>query len=146
MNIKNIVIFPNAVNENEPQFKIENTKSDLVRFGWLGGSSHLHDLQLLDQSFSKLSSYNDKLQYVLCGFDTRGTMTEINKETGEQRQRPIRPEETVWVKYEEFFTDKYKIVTPDYKKFLDLLSKYEQKPTSDDDSLYLLKINTNIYL
>ena len=61
---------------------------------------------------------NDKIQYVLCGFDTRGTMTEINKETGEQKQRPILPHETVWARYEEIFTDKYSIVGEDYKKFL----------------------------
>lgn len=116
---KNVVIFPNAVNPKEPQFNQPTEQSDRIRVGWLGGSSHLHDLMLLDGFVNQLGDVNDKLQYVLCGFDTRGTMTEINKETGEQKQRPIRPEETVWVRYEEFFTDRYKTVTPDYKKFLD---------------------------
>ena len=44
LHIKNIEIFPNAVNEDEPQFKREPIKSDKIRFGWLGGSSHLHDI------------------------------------------------------------------------------------------------------
>jgi glycosyltransferase involved in cell wall biosynthesis len=73
---------------------------------------------------SKLSQYQDKLQYYVCGFDTRGTVTEINKETGQQTQRPIKPEETVWARYEEIFTDNYKIVTPKYKDFL---STFEEK-------------------
>ena len=61
---------------------------------------------------------NDKLQYVICGFDTRGTVTEINPQTGEQKQRPIKPKESVWYQYEKIFTDDYKLVSEDYKKFL----------------------------
>ncbi len=68
---------------------------------------------------SKLSPLQDKLQYYVCGFDTRGTVTEINQQTGEQTQRPIKPQETVWVKYEQIFTNDYKIISPNYKIFLD---------------------------
>jgi glycosyltransferase involved in cell wall biosynthesis len=115
----NVFVFPNAINPKESQFCEPTPESDRLRIGWLGGSSHLHDLQLLDQSFSKLSSYSDKLQYVICGFDTRGTMTEINQETGEQKKRNILPHETVWVAYEKIFTQNYSNVSPEYKKFLD---------------------------
>ena len=115
----NVAIFPNAINPKEAQFREPTLESDRLRVGWLGGSSHLHDLQLLDQSFSKLSQYNDKLQYVLCGFDTRGTMTEINQQTGEQKKRNILPHETVWAEYEKIFTQNYSNVSPEYKKFLD---------------------------
>ena len=108
---KNVVIFPNAINPDEPQFKQPTLESDRIRVGWLGGSSHLHDLQLMNGFVSKLGTeINSKVQYVICGFDTRGTMTEINKQTGEQNVRPIKPEETVWMRYEEIFTDNYKIV------------------------------------
>jgi glycosyltransferase involved in cell wall biosynthesis len=74
---------------------------------------------------NKLGSLNDKLQYVLCGFDTRGSMTEYNKETGEKKVRPIKPEETVWVKYEEIFTNNYKIISPEYKSHL---MKFKDEP------------------
>ena len=114
----NVAIFPNAINPKEPQFCEPTPESDRIRIGWLGGSSHLHDLQLLDQSFSKLSQYQDKLQYVLCGFDTRGTITEINQQTGEQKKRNILPHETVWAEYEKIFTQNYSNVTPEYKKYL----------------------------
>jgi len=115
---KNVVIFPNAINPNESQFKEPTPESDRLRIGWLGGSSHLHDLQLLDQSFSKLTQYKDKLQYVLCGFDTRGTVTEINQQTGEHKKRDILPHETVWAQYERIFTQNYSTVSEDYKKYL----------------------------
>jgi len=116
---KNVIVLPNAIDPNEPQFKEPTPPSEKIRVGWLGGSSHLHDLKLLDGMVSKLSSIQDKLQYYVCGFDIRGTVTEINKETGQQTQRPIKPQETVWVKYEEIFTNKYQIISPEYKIFLD---------------------------
>jgi len=119
----NIVIFPNAINPNEPQFKEPTPPSDRLRIGWLGGSSHLHDLQLLDQSFSKLSKYKDELQFVICGFDTRGSVTEINAQTGEHKKRDILPHETVWARYEEIFTQNYSTVSDEYKKYLLQYSK-----------------------
>ena len=119
----NIVIFPNAINPNEPQFKEPTPHSDRLRIGWLGGSSHLHDLQLLDQSFSKLSKYKDELQFVICGFDTRGSVTEINAQTGEHKKRDILPHETVWARYEEIFTQNYSTVSDEYKKYLLQYSK-----------------------
>jgi glycosyltransferase involved in cell wall biosynthesis len=116
---KNVVIFPNGVNPREDQFNEITLPSDKIRVGWLGGSSHLHDLKLLDGMVNKLKPQQDKLQYYVCGFDTRGTVTEINKNTGEEVKRPIKPTETVWVKYESIFTDNYKIISPKYKEFLD---------------------------
>ncbi len=115
---KNVFIFPNAINPKEPQFCEPTIESDRLRVGWLGGSSHLHDILLLDNSFAKLTQIKDKLQFVLCGFDTRGTVTEINSQTGQHNKRNIRPEETVWAKYEKVFTQKYSFVSEEYKKYL----------------------------
>jgi glycosyltransferase involved in cell wall biosynthesis len=122
---KNVVVFPNAINPKEPQFNQVTPKSDRIRIGWLGGSSHLHDLKLLDGMVNKNSSLKDQVQYVLCGFDTRGTVTEINKQTGQQNQRPIKPEETVWVQYEKIFTNNYKIIDENYLKFLNQFKNEE---------------------
>ena len=116
---KNVIVLPNAIDPEEPQFNQPTLSSDKVRVGWLGGSSHLHDLKLLDGMVNKLGQIQDKLQFYVCGFDIRGTVTEINKDNGQQTQRPIKPEETVWRRYEEIFTNNYKIVTPEYKIFLD---------------------------
>jgi glycosyltransferase involved in cell wall biosynthesis len=115
---KNVFVLPNAINPNEPQFKEPTLESDRLRFGWFGGSSHLHDIQILNEGFNKLTKYQDKVQYVLCGFDTRGTVTEINSQTGEHVKRNIKPDETVWAQYEKIFTQDYKIVSDEYKKHL----------------------------
>jgi glycosyltransferase involved in cell wall biosynthesis len=122
---KNVFILPNAINPNEPQFKEKTEPSDKLRFGWLGGSSHLHDLKLLDGTFSKLSNIRDKYELFICGFDVRGSVTEIDSKTGEQRQIPIKPEETVWARYEEIFTNNYKLI--DNSDYVQLLKKYKQE-------------------
>jgi glycosyltransferase involved in cell wall biosynthesis len=130
---KNVIVLPNAIDPKEPQFSEPTLPSDKVRVGWLGGSSHLHDLKLLDGMVNKLSPIQDKLQYYVCGFDIRGSVTEINKQTGERTQRPIKPEETVWVKYEEIFTNNYKIISPEYKIFLDKF-KEEDYPAIQNEN------------
>jgi glycosyltransferase involved in cell wall biosynthesis len=132
---KNVVVFPNAINPNESQFKEPTLESDRLRIGWLGGSSHLHDIQLLDQGFGKIFSLKDKLQYVLCGFDTRGSVTEINAQTGEQTKRNILPHETVWAQYEKIFTQNYSIVSDEYKKHL--INYNQESYTGNLDEPYL---------
>jgi hypothetical protein len=115
---KNVLVLPNAIDPKEPQFNQPTPPSDKIRIGWLGGSSHLHDLNLLDSFVQKNYEINDKLQYVICGFDTRGSVTEINPTTGEQKKRDILPHETVWVNYEGIFTNNYKTLDENYIKFL----------------------------
>ncbi|TXG84554.1 MAG: glycosyltransferase family 1 protein [Spirochaetes bacterium] len=117
---KNVYVLPNAIDPKEKQFTPKLEKSDRVRIGWLGGSSHLKDLELLNGVVGRLRSDGllDKVQFVLCGFDTRGTHTIIDHVTKEQKTRPITPMESVWYKYEQIFTDNYKTVSPEYKDFL----------------------------
>lgn len=130
---KNVFVLPNAINEQELQFNATTEPSDKLRFGWLGGSSHLHDLKLLDGTMSKLRTHRDKFEMYLCGFDIRGTVTELNQQTGEQKQRPIRPEETVWARYEEIFTDKYNLVSKEEKDFL---LKFKEEDFKIDNQFY----------
>jgi glycosyltransferase involved in cell wall biosynthesis len=117
---KNVVVIPNAVDPSEKQFQPNSEPTDKkMRVGWLGGSSHLEDLRLACGSVSGfLSKHKEDVQFVLCGFDLRGNMVEVDQETGQQRTRKIRPEESVWVRYEEMFTSNYKTLTPEYIKEL----------------------------
>lgn len=123
---KNVFVLPNAIDPTESQFIPKPEPSDRLRIGWLGGSSHLKDLELLDGVVSRLKSDGllDKVQFVLCGFDLRGSHTEIDPVTKEQRTRPIQPKESVWYLYEKIFTDNYNSISPEYKDFL---LKFEQK-------------------
>jgi len=128
---KNVFVLPNAINPKEPQFNAKTEPSDKMRFGWLGGSSHLHDLNLLKGCTDVLGNdLRNKSQFFLCGFDVRGTMTEINAQTGEEKQRPIRPEETVWARYEEIFTKNYEFTSPEYKNYL---LKYRQESWNGEE-------------
>lgn len=130
---KNVYVLPNAINPEEPQFKEKTKESDVLRFGWLGGSSHLHDLKLLEGTVSKLTDVKNDFRMYLCGFDTRGTVTEINPQTGKENRRPIKPEETVWRQYEEIFTDNYRLVDEKQKSFLE---NYEDLDYTDENVFY----------
>jgi glycosyltransferase involved in cell wall biosynthesis len=131
---KNVFVFPNAVDENEPQFKSNPIPSDRLRFGWLGGSSHLHDLDMLKSGIHTIQNqFLDKTQFVLCGFDLRGQVSEINKQTGEIRKRDILPHETVWSQYEKIFTNDYKSLSPEYSKFL---LTFKDEKYSDENEPY----------
>lgn len=128
---KNVYVLPNCVDPNEKQFKHDPEKSDRVRVGWLGGSSHLADLEILKGTVSKLSSLKDQMQFVLCGFDTRGSITEMNPQTGEERTRKIQPKESVWYEYEKIFTGDYKIVDKEQMSQLMKFSFGEEFGDSD---------------
>ena len=129
---KNVVILPNAIDPSEDQFQPKPVKSDKTfRIGWLGGSSHLADLYLIQQGLNGWMSGEGKedSQLILCGFDLRGNITETNQQTKEQKTRKIRPQESVWCRYEEMFTKKYSIISPEYKK---QLLTYNQDNTYND--------------
>ncbi len=126
---KNVFVLPNAIDPTEKQFISNPEPSERIRIGWLGGSSHQKDLEILTGIVTKLKSDGllDRAQFVLCGFDLRGSHTIINEVTKEQTQRPILPMESVWYHYEQIFTDGYKSVSPEYKNFL-LKFKNEEYP------------------
>jgi glycosyltransferase involved in cell wall biosynthesis len=116
---KNVIVLPNAVDPSEEQFQPKPEPTDKkMRVGWLGGSSHLADLELASGSVSQfLAKHKEDTQFVLCGFDLRGNINE-QKENGQVVQRKIRPEESVWTNYERLFTSNYANVSPEYKKEL----------------------------
>lgn len=141
LKLKNVLVFPNAVDNQEEQFKIKNIESDKVRFGFLGGSTHLSDLEKMRGGISDtLNNYKDKSQFVLCGFDLRGNMTEIDQH-GNKNVRPLLPEESVWTKYEKIFTDNYKHLDKDYLSFLKTYKEIEYK---DSDKSYIRRWTKNI--
>ena len=114
---KNVAVFPNAIDPKEEQFAVPKTPmGDKLRVGVICGSSHLKDLELLDGIAKQVDT--NKVQFVLCGFDTRGNRTIYNQQTGEKTTRPILPEESVWCDYEKIFTDNYRTVSPEHKEFL----------------------------
>lgn len=113
---KNVKVFPNAINPEEKQYAVaKNPRTDRLRVGIICGSSHLKDLELLSGIATQVNK--DNVQFVLCGFDTRGTRT-IYKDNGEAETRPIYPQESVWCDYEKIFCDNYRTISPEHKDFL----------------------------
>jgi glycosyltransferase involved in cell wall biosynthesis len=117
---QNVYVLPNAIDPKEKQYISTPEPSERIRIGWLGGSSHLKDLEILKGVAGRFKGDGliDKIQFVVCGFDLRGTMTMIDEKTGQQTQRPIKPMESVWYQYEKIFTDDYTTISPEYKDFL----------------------------
>jgi len=127
----NVLVIPNALNMEDKMWKSEvvTNKTDKCRISWIGGSSHFHDLKLVDHSMKLLygnKELEDKFQIVMCGFDTRGTITEIRPD-GSKTTRNIEPHETIWMKFEDIFTAGYKESSkdPEYFKWLSKIKREE---------------------
>lgn len=117
----NVLIIPNALNMNDKMWTSESVpnESGKSRISWIGGSSHFHDLKLLENSMRMLyanKELKDKFQIIMCGFDTRGSITEISPD-GSKNTRPILPHETIWNKFEEIFTSNHKEQSEDPEYF-----------------------------
>lgn len=130
---KNVVVFPNAIDPTEDQFIPKDIPSNKLRFGIICGSSHLKDIELLNGLVRSLSQdVLDKIQFVLCGFDTNGTQTIYNTETKQVTRRPIHPTESVWYEYEKIITDNYSIVSEPHKRFLHLFMPNSDFPNHNE--------------
>jgi glycosyltransferase involved in cell wall biosynthesis len=88
---KNVEVFPNTIDFEQPQFipnpEIAAMKSDLVNIGWSGSVTHLEDLQLIEGEILSLnkSPYKD-YKFMLAGFYDG---------------------DSIWHKYEKIFTSNY---------------------------------------
>jgi len=130
----NVKIFVNAIDPEEEQFIPKDIKkTDRIRFGFIMGSSHQHDLEIVRGMVNRLpKDIMDKIQIVLCGYDLRGTIQMFN-ERGEMTTRPIKPTESVWYVYEKLLTDDYKTVSPHYSEFLKAYMPNVQYPNVDNE-------------
>lgn len=112
----NVYVFPNALIP-DGEFKPNPTHSDRIRFGIIGGCTHITDLQLLEGLVKQLpQDVLDKIQFVLGGFD-KGVI-QIPQEDGSIKKAPMPWKDNVWVRMEEILTNDYKTVSPEHKAFL----------------------------
>jgi len=122
---KNVAVIPNAIDPRENQFQKNEIKSDRLRVGIICGSSHEQDVEILRGVANKLKSDIDKIQFVICGFDLNGVRFFNNEKTGKVDSVQMKPEETVWVKYEKVFTDNYTTIDNRYKSYLQAYTQLE---------------------
>ena len=116
---KNVFIFPNAIDTEDKQWAPDYSRTDKIRFGFVMGSTHERDLEQFRGTIEKLpADVLEKIQIVLCGFDIRGNATVMDKNKNIIGTRPIRPEESVWTRYEKLVTADYRFCDGNYKNFL----------------------------
>ena len=68
---KNVVVAPNAIDPEQPQFIPSPTASKTVRIGWVGGLCHTEDIPLLQKGFERLYTENElanNYSIHLCGY------------------------------------------------------------------------------
>ena len=131
---KNVKVIPNAIDPTDERFKINKPESKFLRVGLIMGSTHEYDMALLNNISNKIKpEVLEKIQFVLCGFDLRGTIKLINHETNEVTERPIKPKESVWYRYEKMLTDNYRIISKDYQEFLELFLSNVQYPNVENE-------------
>jgi glycosyltransferase involved in cell wall biosynthesis len=129
---KNIAVIPNAIDVNDPQFTTKKTMSNRLRFGLVCGSTHMNDIKMIQELDSLPSDIKNKIQIVLCGFDTNGTTTIYDKRTGRVVRRNIAPHESIWCRYEEYLTNNYKGMNPQHVSFLkQYVQKYDDPFNND---------------
>lgn len=129
----NVKVFVNAIDREEEQFISKPNPSDRIRFGFVMGSSHLHDIEMLRGIANKLpQDVRDKIQFVLCGYDLRGTVSYIGQ-NGQVQTRPMMPKESVWYEYEKILTEDYRIVSPQYKEWLNRFIPNAKYPFEDNE-------------
>lgn len=103
---KNVYVLKNAVDLKHRQYKPYKVESEKVRIGWIGGSTHLKDLEMLRKMIFSLSKSSLNYQMILGGFtnkakDKKGNISKLQK-----------PE--YWAKVEHIFTNEYRLKDKQY--------------------------------
>lgn len=115
-----VKIFPNAIDPTDSRFQVHKEPCDKLRIGMIMGSTHEYDMRIMNNPASILPrEVLDKVVFVLCGYDLRGTIREYNPQTHEEKVRKMQPRESVWYRYEKMMTNDYKIISPEYRAFLE---------------------------
>lgn len=123
-------VFPNAIGEKDPQFTPIETKSDRIRFGFVGGSSHVEDVRVLGRAIRKLwneyPEYRDVWQIVYGGFST-----EVNVFDQYGRRVNIRQKDFPSVAIERTLSLDYELCSPLHTESL---KRYTLEATEENEN------------
>ena len=105
-----IYVFENAISSNDEQFSIKKNKSDKIRIGLTGGSSHTEDIkQLLEFPKYLTEKQLDEIELVFCGYDNKNAENVVIDETGKVVDRqPLADKDNWWVQTENKFRQEVK--------------------------------------
>lgn len=134
---QNVFVIPNAIDPREKVWQPIDYKKEgdtRCRIGFMGGSSHGADLELMEHSFELLynnEELKNKFQLHLAGFDVRGTKTIITPD-GKETQSVITADESIWYHtFERYFTSSYKGLS-DNPEYVEWLKKIVKEPYYDE--------------
>lgn len=105
-----IYVFENAISSNDEQFSVKKNKSDKLRLGITGGSSHTEDIkQLLEFPKYLTEKQLDEIELVFCGYDNKNAENVVIDETGKVVERtPLADKDNWWVQTENKFKQEVK--------------------------------------
>jgi glycosyltransferase involved in cell wall biosynthesis len=88
-----LAIMPNCIDTDEPQFQINRQKQSVFTFGYVGGSTHLHDIREIRHALIKLRADRPgEFQFVYAGYDTR---VEIRDAKGKLIPNAVNPHDEI---------------------------------------------------
>lgn len=65
---ENVEVFPNALDLNQPQFKVDRKPYDRLRIGYMGSTTHVFDVEQLKRPLKKLwENYQGQFEIVIAG-------------------------------------------------------------------------------
>lgn len=105
-----IYVFENAISSNDGQFSTKKNKSDKLRIGLTGGSSHTEDIkQLLEFPKYLTDKQLDEIELVFCGYDNKNAENVVIDETGKVVERThLADKDNWWVQTENKFKQEVK--------------------------------------
>lgn len=103
----NVVIFENAISLDDSQFSTKKNKSDKIRLGLTGGSSHTEDIKCLFGFWKHLSQKTlNKIEIVFCGYDNKNNEKITVDENGKVLERQkLEDKDNWWVQTEKKIID-----------------------------------------
>lgn len=97
-----ILVFENAISTDDKQFTEEKTKSDKIRIGLTGGSSHTDDIkQILEFPKYLTDKQLDQIEMVFCGYNDKDAEKITIDDNGKIVDRkPLDDKENWWIQTE----------------------------------------------
>lgn len=137
-----IYVFENAISSYDKQFSTEKNKSDKLRIGLTGGSSHTEDIkQLLEFPKYLTNKQLDEIELVFCGYNTKNAENVVIDDTGKIIKRTkMEDKDNWWVQTE----NKFKTEVKHYKRIetKDIM-KGEFGPIYNDIDILLVPLTNN---
>jgi len=124
----NVEVIANCIDPTVKQYQAEPKPSEMIRFGWLGSSSHTDDMEMMATSMRRIWEDRDVapiIQLVLGGFSMEDEVQLLDPKTGKSKPIKMHKSQQVCARYERIFTDEYKGIR-EYPKYVDYLKNYTQ--------------------